>query len=44
MKIRKHGSWEQWKKTSKLHGLEVFATHIIVIVGVFVMAAIMQYM
>ncbi|MEC3874338.1 hypothetical protein [Chryseobacterium salviniae] len=44
MKIRKNGSWEQWRKTSRMHKREVYATHIIVIAGVFIAAAILQYL
>ncbi|WP_312090433.1 hypothetical protein [Chryseobacterium sp.] len=41
MKIRKYSSWKDWQATKKKQSYEIFAIHIAVIVGVFVVAAIL---
>jgi hypothetical protein len=43
MKIRKQGSWEQWKSYRTKHNLEILAINLAVIVGVFVFAALIQF-
>lgn len=42
MKIRKQGSWKQWKSSRTKHNLKILAINLAVIVGVFVFAAIIQ--
>lgn len=41
-KIRKIGSWKEWKSIRTKHNLEIITINIAVIVGVFVAAAIIQ--
>ncbi|WP_294299068.1 hypothetical protein [uncultured Chryseobacterium sp.] len=38
-KIRKNSDWETFKTTTNRHHIEILATHIAVIVGVFIFAA-----
>jgi len=42
-KIRKNGSWQQWKSLREKHNLEVVSINIAVILGVFVAAAMIQF-
>jgi hypothetical protein len=42
MKIRKQGSWKQWKSSRTRHNLEILAINLAVIVAVFAFAAIIQ--
>ncbi|MFC7346068.1 hypothetical protein ACFQO9_04960 [Chryseobacterium zhengzhouense] len=42
-KIRKIGSWKEWKSIREKHNLEIITINIAVILGVFVAAAIIQY-
>jgi hypothetical protein len=39
-KIRKISDWKTFKTTSNRHNMEILATHIAVIIGVFILAAI----
>jgi len=43
MKVRKQGSWKQWKSSNDRHNLEILVINAIVILGVFVGAAIIQF-
>lgn len=38
-KIRKEFDWKQWKQSNSMHNMEILATHIAIIIGVFVFAA-----
>ncbi|WP_262919063.1 hypothetical protein [Chryseobacterium daecheongense] len=38
-KIRKLSDWKSWKKSDSRHNTEILATHIAVIIGVFIFAA-----
>ncbi|ANF51621.1 hypothetical protein A0O34_14400 [Chryseobacterium glaciei] len=38
-KIRKEFDWKQWKQSNSRHNMEILATHIAIIIGVFVFAA-----
>ncbi|SHL23324.1 hypothetical protein [Chryseobacterium polytrichastri] len=38
-KIRKESDWKQWEKSNSRHNMEILATHIAIIIGVFVFAA-----
>ncbi|MFC3158950.1 hypothetical protein SAMN05443633_107119 [Chryseobacterium arachidis] len=38
-KIRKISDWKTFKTTTNRHNLEILATHIAVIIGVFIFAA-----
>lgn len=42
-KIRKAGSWKQWKSIREKHNLEMITINVAVIIGVFVVAAIIQF-
>ncbi|PJJ66647.1 hypothetical protein [Chryseobacterium geocarposphaerae] len=42
MKVRKQGSWKEWKSSSDRHNLEILVINVVVILGVFVVAAIIQ--
>lgn len=42
-KIRKIGSWKEWKSICGKHDLEVITINVAVILGVFVAAAILQF-
>ncbi|MEY8759698.1 hypothetical protein [Chryseobacterium tongliaoense] len=38
-KIRKQFDWKQWKTLNSRHNIEIWVTHIAVIIGVFIFAA-----
>ncbi|MCS3531845.1 hypothetical protein [Chryseobacterium sp. JUb7] len=38
-KIRKISDWKTWKTSTNKHNIEILATHIAVIIGVFIFAA-----
>ncbi|WP_261511196.1 MULTISPECIES: hypothetical protein [Chryseobacterium] len=38
-KIRKQFDWKQWKESNSRHNIEILATHIALIIGVFIFAA-----
>ncbi|MDV7697205.1 hypothetical protein N6B72_09770 [Chryseobacterium soli] len=38
-KIRKEFDWKSWKTSNSRHNTEILATHIAVIIGVFIFAA-----
>ncbi|WP_262889259.1 hypothetical protein [Chryseobacterium antibioticum] len=40
-KIRKISDWKTWKTTTTRHNTEVLLTHIAVIIGVFIFAAML---
>jgi hypothetical protein len=40
-KIRRISDWKTWKTTTSRHNTEVLLTHIAVIVGVFIIAAML---
>ncbi|WBV60660.1 hypothetical protein PFY12_00745 [Chryseobacterium camelliae] len=42
MKVRKQGSWKEWKSSNNRHNLEILVINVAVILGVFVAAAIIQ--
>jgi len=42
MKVRKQGSWKEWKSSNSRHNLEILVINVVVILGVFVVAAIIQ--
>jgi len=42
-KIRKTGSWRQWKLIREKHNLEMITINVAVILGVFVAAAMIQF-
>lgn len=42
-KIRKIGSWQQWKSIRGKHNFEVVTINVAVIIGVFVAATILQF-
>ncbi|SIT96787.1 hypothetical protein SAMN05660493_01482 [Epilithonimonas bovis DSM 19482] len=44
MKIRRKGSWKEWSQVNKRHNLQIAEMHIATIIGVFLAAAIFQYM
>lgn len=43
MKVRRKGSWQEWRKINKRHHVQIIGTHIITIIGVFLAAAILRY-
>ncbi|MDQ1805287.1 MULTISPECIES: hypothetical protein [Chryseobacterium] len=38
-KIRKQFDWKQWKEANSRHNIEILATHIALIIGVFIVAS-----
>ncbi|WP_262484665.1 hypothetical protein [Chryseobacterium phocaeense] len=40
-KIRRISDWKSWKTTTSRHNTEILITHIAVIVGVFIFAAML---
>lgn len=42
-KIRKIGSWQEWKSICKKHDFEMITINVAVVLGVFVAAAIIQF-
>ncbi|WP_262483417.1 hypothetical protein [Chryseobacterium piperi] len=38
-KIRKQFDWKQWKESNSRHNIEIWVTHIALLIGVFIFAA-----